>query len=91
MIIPLDSGVLGSICNPKPQSETVKAMQRWGVQMLAAGHIFAIPSICVYETRRELVRREDAVSVAALDTFCFTPPNIYLPISELVLQRASEL
>lgn len=91
MIVVLDSGVLGDIANPKASSVKVKAVQQWGAQILAAGHTFCIPAIAVYETRRELVRMKATASVAALDAIDAIPPNLYLPITDAVLWRASEL
>lgn len=91
MIVVLDSGVLGSIANPKAVNADVKALQQWGAEILAAGHVFCIPAIAVYETRRELVRIGATASVAELDALGAIPPNRYLPITDAVLLRASEL
>ena len=91
MIVVLDTNILGGIVNPKPRSEAVKAMQKWGVEMLAAGHVFVIPSIAVYETRRELLRGSMVASATALDLFIAATPNIYLPMNDAAMTRAARL
>jgi hypothetical protein len=91
MIIVTDSGILGSITNPRPKSPDVVAIKQWAVEMHAAGHTFAIPAIADYETRRELLRGGSAQSLIVYDAFCHASQSIYLSINDAVLLRAAEL
>lgn len=91
MIIVLDTTVLGAVTNPKPKSPTVQATIRWALQLRQAGHTFAIPSIAVYEIKRELLRGGSTASVTALEAFVSASTNIYLPITDNTLTRAAWL
>lgn len=91
MIIVLDSGVLGSITNPKAKSGDVKAMTVWAAQMRMAGHTFAIPAIADYETRPELLRGGSLQSITAHSFFCHEAGNLHLSISDTTLEHAAAL
>lgn len=66
-------------------------MAVWALQMRTAGHVFAIPAIADYETRRELLRGGSLQSIAAHDLFCRAASNLYLSISDKMLERAADL
>ena len=54
MIVFIDSGVLGKLCNPNPTEETI-AVNNWLFSLLSKG-IFVVSSyICDYEVRRSLI------------------------------------
>lgn len=91
MIVVLDTGVLGSITNPNQKSSDVKAMIAWAGRLRAAGHVFAIPAIADYETRRELLRTGSTKAIAAHDAFCNAAGNLYLSISDAALVEAARL
>ena len=91
MMIPLDTNLLGAITNPKPKSPTVHSIIAWAAQMRRAGHTFVIPSIAVYEIRRELLRTGAVASIAKLDAFVHSPTNVFLPMTDAVLTRAAQL
>jgi predicted nucleic acid-binding protein len=53
MIIFLDSGVIGLLCNPNPHPEAI-AITRWFERMLCRGAYIISSTICDYEVRRGL-------------------------------------
>ena len=54
MIVFIDSGILGKLCNPNSSAE-VDAVRDWLYSLLAKG-IFVVSShICDYEVRRSLI------------------------------------
>lgn len=54
MIVLLDSGVLGVVCNPNPSQEVINC-QEWMYNLLAKGVNVVTPVICDYEVRRSLI------------------------------------
>ena len=89
MIVFLDANVLGDIVNPRPKSDTVKAVQQWSKAMIDAGHILLVPAIADYEVRRELHRKGATASIAALDTFNAFVPGRFVPIENEALRIAA--
>ena len=51
----LDTGPLGLLTNPKQTPES-RAITRWALDMMTAGHRLIVPAIADYEVRRELER-----------------------------------
>ena len=51
MIVLIDSGVIGKICNPNPSDE-VNAVKEWMYSLLAKGVVIVTSQICDYEVRR---------------------------------------
>jgi hypothetical protein len=49
----LDTGPLGLLTNPRKTSET-RAITRWALDIMMAGHRLIVPAIADYEVRREL-------------------------------------
>ena len=90
MIVFLDTNVLGSLVNPTAKSPTVQAAKRWAKAMQEAGHFLIVPAIADYEIRRELCRRQAALSLAALDQFNGEVPGRFLPIETEALRIAAE-
>ena len=54
-VIILDTGPLGLLTNPRKTPET-RAITRWALDMMMAGHRLIVPAIADYEVRRELER-----------------------------------
>ncbi len=54
MIVLLDTGVLGMICNPNA-SEKILQCKRWFNHLLARSVYFVTSEICDYEVRRGLI------------------------------------
>lgn len=57
MIVLLDSGILGKICNPNSSAETI-AVREWLYSLLAKGIGVVTTYLCDYEVRRSLIRKE---------------------------------
>ena len=91
MIVLIDSGVLGKLCNPNRTEETI-AVNDWLFSLLSKG-VFVVSSyICDYEVRRSLIldslRKPNINSLEDLDEI----KNLvtFLPISnEIMLEAAS--
>lgn len=63
MIVTLDAGPLGNLCNPRPNS----ALTAWMDSGLAAGAEFVVSEAADFEVRRELLRANLELSLARLD------------------------
>ena len=92
MIVIIDSGILGKLCNPNRTEETI-AVNDWLFTLLSRG-IFVVSSyICDYEVRRSLIldslRKSDVNSIQDLDEL----KNLitFLPISNEVMIEAASL
>lgn len=92
MIVLIDSGVLGKICNPNP-SEEVNAVKEWMYSLLAKGVVLLASQICDYEVRRSLllnsIRGLPSEGINNLDKL--SEIIDFLPISETVLKTASQI
>lgn len=66
MLVLLDSGPLGQLCNPK-MSKSAEAIRSWSRDRLRSGDRLLVPEIADYEVRRELVRSGRVGSVQRLD------------------------
>jgi hypothetical protein len=67
-VIILDTGPLRLLTNSKKTSET-RAITRWALDMMTAGHRLVVPAIADYEVRRELERAGRSQGLAQLDAF----------------------
>ena len=67
VIIP-DTGPLGLLTNPKKTPET-RAITRWALDMMNAGHRLVVPAIADYEVQRELERAGRRQGLTQLDAF----------------------
>jgi predicted nucleic acid-binding protein len=90
MAIVLDSGPLGRVTHPRATDANLRCRE-WLERLLLAGESIAIPEICWYEVRRELVRAGSTTGLDRLDRFCMSPAMIYLPVTTSVLEQASQL
>ena len=54
MIVFIDSGVLGKLCNPNRTEATV-AVNQWLFSLLAKGIYIVSDRVCDYEVRRSLI------------------------------------
>ncbi len=54
MIIFLDTGVLGYLCNPNPSEKSQKC-KRWLYRVMARGATIITSEICKYEVKRSLI------------------------------------
>lgn len=66
MLIVLDSGPLGRLCNPSG-SKPAHDAEVWARSHLERGHQLVVPEISDYEVRRELVRAGLGNAVRRLD------------------------
>ena len=89
-IIILDTGPLGLLTNPKKTSET-RAITRWALDMMTAGHRLVVPAIADYEVRRELERAGRSQGLAQLDAFNAVRADRYLALSDMALRLAARL
>ena len=89
MLVILDSGPLGMLCNPTASSPETIACNLWLEDRLSQGYDFAIPEIADYEIRRELLRGGRMESLRRLDALKAT--LIYVPTVTSIMLRAAEL
>jgi predicted nucleic acid-binding protein len=92
MIILLDSGVLGKLCNPNSSAETV-AVRKWLYSLFAKGIGVVTNYLCDYEVRRSLIlnsmRGGSLEGIASLDKL--TEIIQILPLNENSWQKAAQL
>ena len=82
--IVLDTGPLGRIAHPQPNSETVS----WLQGMLDSGARVFIPEITDYELRRNFLLEGLTASVRRLDQL--RDILVYIPISSAAMREAAE-
>jgi len=87
MIVLLDTGILGAVTHPRSHPES-DGCKDWLIRISGAGLLPAVPEICDYELRRELVRAK-APGVQRLDQL--RAELIFLPITSDVMLKAAEL
>ncbi|WP_236739235.1 hypothetical protein [[Phormidium ambiguum] IAM M-71] len=90
MIVLLDTGVLGILCNPNFSSE-VSECQNWMERLLARGAYFVSSKICDYEVRRGLILAKKLGSEnSGLNKLDVLKEVIdFLPVTTNVLQEAA--
>ena len=86
----LDAGPLGLLTNPKNTPEP-RAMTRWALDIMAAGHRLIVPAIADYEVRRELERVGQRRGLAQLDAFNAARSDRYLALTDDALRLAAKL
>lgn len=89
-VIILDTGPLGLLTNPKKTPEA-RAITRWALDMMTAGHRLVVPAIADYEVRRELERAGRRQGLAQLDAFNAARADRYLALSDRALRLAAKL
>jgi predicted nucleic acid-binding protein len=89
-VVVLDAGPLGLLANPKKTPET-RAITRWAIRILAAGHQIIVPAIADFEVRRELARAGKTRSLAQLDDFNAAQPDRFLSVTDRALRLAASL
>ena len=87
VVVLLDTGVLSLVTHPKG-GEDARSCQDWMQHLLASGIEFAVPEICDYELRRELLRARKARSIRRLDALAKTAK--YLQLDTRTMRRAAE-
>jgi hypothetical protein len=92
MIVFIDSGVLGKLCNPNRTEETI-SVNDWLFSLLSKG-VFVVSSyICDYEVRRSLIldslRNPNINSIEDLDEI--KKLVTFFPISNEVMIKAASL
>ena len=88
-LILLDTGILWLVVHPNA-SKVSGPIRQWMIKRAQTGYEFAIPEICDYEARRELVRKPAPKQLANLDGLLRTSTT-YLPITTSIMRRASGL
>ena len=92
MIVFLDSGVLGKLCNPNKKGEVAEC-EDWLFRLLSKGVHVVTSDICDYEVRRSLIleskKKPNINSIESLDEL----KNIvtFLPLTSQVMLGAAEL
>lgn len=91
MIILIDSGVLGQLCRPNPNRETLE-LKRWFDNMLIRATVIS-SKICDYEVRRGLLlAQKQGLSAEGLIILDELPQLIdFLPVDETILDIAAEM
>jgi len=89
-VIILDTGPLGLLTNPRKTPE-IRAITRWALDMMMAGHRLIVPAIADYEVRRELERVGRSRGLAQLDAFNTARADRYLALSDQALRLAAQL
>ena len=84
----LDTGVLGYLTHPHGDAQAV-ACARHLAQLEQNGWTLAVPEICDYELRRELVRLKSQRSLTMLDDLVAHAE--YVPIATAIMHEASRL
>ncbi|HZN94319.1 MAG TPA: PIN domain-containing protein [Myxococcales bacterium] len=87
-IIVLDTGPLGLVTHARANEQTLAATQ-WLMRHLGSGTEVAVPEICDYELRRELLRIGSLKSLRRLDELVGAVR--YLPLTTVAMRRAAEL
>lgn len=92
MIVLIDSGVLGKLCNPNTSSEVEAARERL-YALLAKGVYVVSSQICDYEVRRSLMLNSlRGLSSEGIDNLNQLSEFIdFLPVNNLVLQKSAGL
>ena len=92
MIVILDSGVLGKLCNPNPSSETI-AVKEWLYSLLAQGVRVVTNYVCDYEVRRALILNSlRGLSSGGISNLNELEKIVeFLPLSEKILKTAASL
>lgn len=92
MILLLDSGVLGKICNPNPSDEA-NAVKKWMYSLLAKGVVIVTSQICDYEIRRSLILNSiRGLSSQGIDNLAQLEKIIdFLPVNETILKTAFQI
>ena len=90
MIVFIDSGILGKLCNPN-SSDEVDAVRDWLYSLLAKG-IFVVSShVCDYEVRRSLIleslRKPNTDSLKDLNDL--QDLITFLPLTDEVMKEAA--
>jgi hypothetical protein len=92
MIVFLDSGVLGKLCNPNKKGEAAEC-ENWLFSWLTKGAYVVTSDICDYEVRRSFIleskKKPNINSIENLDEL----KDIinFLPLTSEVLLKAAEL
>jgi hypothetical protein len=92
--IVLDTFPLSSTAKPPPRpGELPSALNQchdWVKHCIRAGNRIVAPSVCYFETLRELERLNATAQISRLKQFCFTVPNRYISIADAHLELAAK-
>jgi predicted nucleic acid-binding protein len=92
MIVFIDSGVLGKLCNPNRTEETM-AINQWLFSLLRRGAFVVSSDICDYEVRRSLIleslRKFNTDSLEDLDEL--QDLIAFLPLTKEVMKQAARI
>jgi predicted nucleic acid-binding protein len=92
MIVFIDSGILGKLCNPNSSAE-VDAIRDWLYSLLAKGIFVVSSDICDYEVRRSLIleslRQPNINSIQDLNDL--QDLITFLPLTNEVIKEAANL
>lgn len=89
MIVVLDSGVLGYITHPNTDLQETRECGEWYLRLASQAHIFCIPEIIDYESRRKFLHINSRISIDHLNALKETLE--YLPITTSVMLHAAKL
>ena len=92
MIVFIDSGILGKLCNPNSSAE-VDAVRDWLFSLLARGVFVVSSHICDYEVRRSLIleslRKPKTDSLRDLNDL--QGLITFLPLTDEVMKEAASI
>ena len=92
MIVFIDSGILGKLCNPNRTEETI-AVNNWLFSLLGKGVYVVSSHICDYEVRRSLIleslRKTNVDSIQELDDL--DNYLTFLPLTDEVMKEAANI
>ncbi|MDJ0679968.1 MAG: type II toxin-antitoxin system VapC family toxin [Xenococcaceae cyanobacterium MO_167.B52] len=92
MIVFIDSGILGKLCNTNRTEETV-AVNNWLFSLLGKGIYVVSSYICDYEVRRSLIleslRKSNIDSIKELDDL--RNYIAFLPLTDEVMKEAASI
>jgi predicted nucleic acid-binding protein len=92
MIVILDSGILGKLCNPNNSPATI-AVREWLFSLLAKGVRVVTNYVCDYEVRRSLIlNSQKGLSSEGINNLDKLADIIeFLPVKETIWKAAAQL
>jgi predicted nucleic acid-binding protein len=88
MLVVLDTGALGMVTHPRASGENLDC-NNWLRKILRDGHSVAVPEICDYELRRELLRADKHEGLERLNAL--VDALLYVPLSTAMMRLAAGL
>jgi predicted nucleic acid-binding protein len=87
-LVVLDTNVLGYVTHPSG-GDVAAACKQWLREVVARGISVAVPEICDFELRRELIRADKVKGMKSLDFI--KSQLIWIPVNSAIMLRAANL